>query len=46
MDFIANGEIAVLHRMRRTRELYGFRLRKFCSLFLITGILNWKLIYC
>ena len=24
MDFIANGEIAVLHRMRRTRELYGF----------------------
>ena len=25
MDFIANGEIAVLHRMRRTRELYGFR---------------------
>ena len=25
MDFIANGEIAVLRRMRRTRELYGFR---------------------
>ena len=25
MDFIANGEIAVVHRMRRTRELYGFR---------------------
>lgn len=25
MDFIANGEIAVVHRMRRSRELYGFR---------------------
>ena len=26
MDFIANGEIAVVRRVRRTRELYGFRL--------------------
>ena len=25
MDFIANGEIAVVRRIRRTRELYGFR---------------------
>ena len=25
MDFIANGETAVVHRVRRTRELYGFR---------------------
>lgn len=25
MDFIANGEIAVLRRVRRVRELYGFR---------------------
>ncbi len=25
MDFIANGEIAVVRRVRRTRELYGFR---------------------
>ncbi|VFB14527.1 exonuclease V subunit alpha [Bacteroides heparinolyticus] len=25
MDFIANGETAVLRRMRRTREMYGFR---------------------
>lgn len=25
LDFIANGEIAVLRRLRRTRELYGFR---------------------
>lgn len=25
MDFIANGDIAVVHRVRRTRELYGFR---------------------
>ncbi len=25
MDFIANGEIAVLRRVRRMRELYGFR---------------------
>ena len=25
MDFIANGEVAVVHRVRRTRELYGFR---------------------
>ena len=24
-DFIANGETAVVHRMRRTREMYGFR---------------------
>ena len=24
-QILANGEIAVLHRMRRTRELYGFR---------------------
>ncbi len=25
MDFIANGETAVVRRVRRTRELYGFR---------------------
>ena len=25
MDFIANGETAVVRRIRRTRELYGFR---------------------
>ncbi|WP_289751512.1 AAA family ATPase [uncultured Bacteroides sp.] len=25
MDFIANGEIAVVRRVRHTRELYGFR---------------------
>ncbi|WP_373729308.1 ATP-dependent DNA helicase [Bacteroides heparinolyticus] len=25
MDFIANGETAVVRRMRRTREMYGFR---------------------
>ena len=25
MNFIANGEIAVVRRVRRTRELYGFR---------------------
>ena len=25
MDFIANGEIAVVRRVRRTREIYGFR---------------------
>ena len=25
MDFIANGEIAVLRRVRRMRDLYGFR---------------------
>ncbi len=25
MDFIANGETAVVQRVRRTRELYGFR---------------------
>ena len=25
MDFIANGEAAVVRRVRRTRELYGFR---------------------
>ena len=25
MDFIANGEIAVVRRVRRTHELYGFR---------------------
>ena len=25
IDFIANGEIAVVRRVRRTRELYGFR---------------------
>jgi len=25
MDFIANGELAVVRRVRRTRELYGFR---------------------
>lgn len=25
MDFIANGEVAVVRRVRRTRELYGFR---------------------
>ena len=24
-DFIANGELAVVRRVRRTRELYGFR---------------------
>mgnify|MGYP000747937937 CR=1 FL=1 len=24
-DFIANGETAVVRRVRRTRELYGFR---------------------
>ena len=25
LEFIANGETAVVHRVRRTRELYGFR---------------------
>ena len=25
MDFIANGDIAVVRRVRRTREMYGFR---------------------
>ena len=25
MDFIANGEIAVVRRVRKTREMYGFR---------------------
>ena len=25
MDFIANGEVAVVRRVRRTREMYGFR---------------------
>ena len=25
MDFIANGEIAVVRRVRRTREIYGYR---------------------
>lgn len=25
MDFIANGEVAVVRRVRRTRELFGFR---------------------
>ena len=25
LSFIANGDIAVVHRVRRTRELYGFR---------------------
>ena len=25
MDFIANGEIAIVRRVRRTREMYGFR---------------------
>ena len=25
MDFVANGEIAVVRRVRRTREMYGFR---------------------
>ena len=25
MDFIANGEIVCVRRVRRTRELYGFR---------------------
>lgn len=24
-DFIANGEVAVVHRVRRVREMYGFR---------------------
>lgn len=24
-DFIANGETAIVRRVRRTRELYGFR---------------------
>lgn len=25
MDFVANGEIAIVRRVRRTREIYGFR---------------------
>lgn len=25
MDFIANGEVAIVRRVRRTREMYGFR---------------------
>lgn len=33
MDFIANGEIAVLRRMRRTRELYGFRFAEVLLVF-------------
>lgn len=46
MDFIANGEIAVVRRVRRTREIYGFRLRKLLSDFRIRMILNWMLICC
>ena len=46
MDFIANGEIAVLRRMRRTRELYGFRFAEVLLVFLTMGIWNWRLIYC
>ena len=41
MDFIANGEIAVVRRVRRTREIYGFRLPKLLSAFLTRMILNW-----
>ena len=29
MDFIANGEIAIVRRVRRTREMYGFRFAEF-----------------
>lgn len=46
MDFIANGEIAIVRRVRRTREMYGFRLRKSLSDFPIRMILNWMLICC
>ena len=28
MDFIANGEIAIVRRVRRTREMYGFRFEE------------------
>lgn len=33
MDFIANGEIAVVRRVRRTRELYGFRFAEVLLVF-------------
>ena len=45
MDFIANGEIAVVRRVRRTREIYGFVLPKLLSAFLTRMILNWMRIY-
>ena len=34
MDFIANGEIAVVRRVRRTREIYGFRFAEVTLRFL------------
>ena len=47
MDFIANGEIAVVRRVRRTRELYGFRFAEIIfGCFPIKMTLSWKLICC
>lgn len=45
MDFIANGEIAVVRRVRRTREIYGFRFAEVTLRFLTRMILNWMRIY-
>ena len=33
MDFVANGEIVMVKRIRRTRELYGFRFAEVTLLF-------------
>lgn len=33
MDFIANGETVVVRRVRRTREMYGFRFADVCLVF-------------
>ena len=47
MDFIANGETAVVRRVRRTRELYGFRFAEvLLANFPIKMTLNWKQICC
>ena len=43
MDFIANGEIAVVRRVRRTRELYDFR---FAEVVRTMKILSWKQTCC
>ena len=42
MDFIANGETAVVRRVRRTRELYGFRFADVTLVFPDYNDLNWK----
>lgn len=45
MDFIANGEIAVVRRVRRTREIYGFRFAEVTLRFPDQNDLNWMRIY-